>query len=74
MPSLSRSASPINYDIEAYDEIEIMLDFEPEMDIKDLRIRRAQDLETRSLSPNVEELRKLPTDAEAKPLDHPYCS
>ena len=68
MPSLSRSASPINYDIEAYDEIEIMLDFEPEMDIKDLRIRCAQDLETRSLSPNVEELRKLPTDAEAKPL------
>jgi hypothetical protein len=62
MPSLSRSASPINYDLEAYDEIEIMLDFEPEMDIKDL------DLETRSISPNVEELPKLPTDAEAKPL------
>ena len=68
MPSLSRSASPIKYDLEVYDEIEIMLEFEPEMDIKDLRIRRTQDLETRSLSPNVEELRKLPTDAEAKPL------
>ncbi len=59
MSSVSRSASPINYHIDASDDIEIMLELDPEMDIEDFPIGHPQHVE--NLFPNDDDMEAAAT-------------